>query len=48
MHVEIGSLIGPSLPCVTIIQLDPMLITGEVTEKNVDQIKLGQKLISIF
>ena len=25
-------------------ELDPMIITGEVTEKNVDQIKLGQKV----
>ena len=27
-----------------IMRLNPMVITGEVTEKNVDQIKLGQKV----
>ena len=31
VHVEIGSLIGPSLPCVTIIQLDPMKVIGAVS-----------------
>ena len=41
VHVEIGSLIGPSLPCVTIIQLDPMKVIGEVTEKEVSKIKKG-------
>ncbi len=39
VHVEIGSLIGPSLPCVTIIQLDPVKVIGEVTEKEVRKIK---------
>ena len=41
VHVEIGSLIGPSLPCVTIIQLDPMKVVGEVTEKEVGKIEKG-------
>ena len=44
MHVEIGSLIGPSLPCVTIIQLDPMKVVGEVTEKEVSKVKKKSKV----
>ena len=44
VHVEIGSLIGPSLPCVTIIQLDPMKVVGEVTEKEVSKVKKNSKV----
>ena len=44
VHVEIGSLIGPSLPCVTIIQLDPMKVVGEVTEKEVSRIQKKSKV----
>ncbi len=44
VHVEIGSLIGPSLPCVTIIQLDPMKVVGEVTEKEVSKVKKKLKV----
>ena len=44
VYVEIGSLIGPSLPCVTIIQLDPMKVVGEVTEKEVGKIEIGSKV----
>ena len=44
IHVEIGSLIGPNLPCATIIQLDPMKVVGEVTEKEVSKIEKGSKV----
>ena len=44
VYLEIGDLITPASPCAKIMRLNPMLITGEVTEKNVDQIKLGQKV----
>ena len=43
VYVEIGSLIGPSLPCVTIIQLNPMKVTGEVTGKNGKSNKKGSE-----
>ena len=44
VYLEVGDLITPASPCAKIMRLDPMIITGEVTEKNVDQIKLGQKV----
>ena len=44
VYLEIGDLITPASPCAKIMRLDPMVITGEVTEKNVDQIKLDQKV----
>ena len=44
VYLEIGDLITPASPCAKIMRLDPMVITGEVTEKNVDQIKIGQKV----
>ena len=44
VYLEIGDFNWTSFPVCKNNELDPMLITGEVTEKNVDQIKLGQKV----
>ena len=44
VYLEIGDLITPASPCAKIMRLNPMLITGEVTEKNVDQVNLNQNV----
>ena len=44
MYVEIGDLVNPNQPCAQLLQLDPMTVSGEVTEKNIDQIKLDQSV----
>ena len=44
IFLEPGDLIVPNTPCAKIMKLDPMVITGEVTEKNVDQVNLKQKV----
>ena len=37
INVKVGDLISPSQMCGSIIQLDPMIVSGEVTEKNIVQ-----------
>ncbi|MAK02112.1 MAG: hypothetical protein CMP35_01550, partial [Rickettsiales bacterium] len=44
VFLELGDLITPTTPCAKIIKLNPMIITGEVTEKNVDKINLDQEV----
>ena len=44
IFLEPGDLIAPTTPCAKIMKLDPMVITGEVTEKNVDQVNLNQNV----
>ena len=44
VFVEVGDLITPATPCAKIMQLDPMKVTGEVTEKNVAQLSIDQKV----
>ena len=42
VYVEVGDLISPTQSCAKLMQLDPIIITGEVTEKNVELIREGQ------
>ena len=42
IFVEIGDLVSPSQPCAKLMQLDPITVTGEVTEKNVDLVTEDQ------
>ncbi len=42
VFVEIGDLISPTQPCAKLMQLDPITVTGEVTEKNVELITEDQ------
>ena len=44
INVKVGDLISPSQMCGSVIQLDPMIVTGEVTEKNITQIIPQQKV----
>ena len=42
VFVEIGDLVSPTQACAKLMQLNPITVTGEVTEKNVEQITLNQ------
>ena len=42
IFVEIGDLVSPTQPCAKLMQLDPITVTGEVTEKNVDLVTEDQ------
>ena len=44
INVKVGDLISPSQKCGSIIQLDPMIVSGEVTEKNIVQMIPDQKV----
>ncbi|MDC3085921.1 efflux RND transporter periplasmic adaptor subunit [Pelagibacteraceae bacterium] len=48
VYLELGDLITPASPCAKVMKLNPMIITGEVTEKNVDQINLEKKVTINF
>jgi multidrug efflux system membrane fusion protein len=39
---EIGEYLLPSQPCGLLVDLDPMLIVGEATEKQIGSLKIGQ------
>ena len=41
---EIGDLMSPASACAVLLQLNPMIVSGEVTEKNVTKIKLNNKV----
>jgi len=41
VHQEIGDYVAPSAACVTLIDLDPMLLVGRVAEKDVHRIEPG-------
>ena len=42
VFVEVGDLISPTQPCAKLMQLDPITVTGEVTEKNIELITENQ------
>ena len=46
VYVEVGDLISPAQPCAKLMQLDPITVTGEVTEKNVELI-IEDQLVDI-
>ena len=46
--VEIGDLMTPASTCAVILQLNPMIVTGEVTEKNVSQVTIGEDVYINF
>lgn len=39
--VEVGDYLTPGSSCVTLIEMDPMLVSGQVSEKNIGQLALG-------
>jgi multidrug efflux system membrane fusion protein len=40
-HVEVGAFVQPGTPCATVIDLDPMLLVGRVSEREVHAVRLG-------
>ena len=42
VHVEIGDYVNPGQGCATIVDLNPMLMVGRVSEKDVLDLKLGE------
>ena len=42
VHVEIGDYVNPGQSCATIVDLNPMLMVGRVSEKTVMELQLGQ------
>jgi multidrug efflux system membrane fusion protein len=44
VFVEIGDLMTPASTCAVLLQLNPMIVSGEVTEKNVTQVSIGEDI----
>ena len=42
-HVETGDLLQPGTPCVTLIDLDPMKVVAQVSEKEVHHFEVGSQ-----
>lgn len=41
LHLDEGDYAMPGAPCATLIDLDPMLVTAQVTEEQVEHLRLG-------
>jgi multidrug efflux system membrane fusion protein len=41
-HMEVGQYVTPGSPCITLVDLDPMLLIGQVAENELLSIKPGQ------
>lgn len=41
---EVGEYLGPGQPCALLIDMNPLVVSGEVTEKQVAGIKVGQQV----
>ena len=42
VHLEVGDYVNPGQSCATIVDLNPMLMVGRVSEKNIMELQLGQ------
>ncbi len=42
VHLEVGDFVGPGATCVTLVDLDPMLMVGRVAERDVHLVRLGE------
>lgn len=42
-HVEVGDFMRPGEPCVTVVDLDPMLLVGQIAEKDVSRLRIGEQ-----
>jgi multidrug efflux system membrane fusion protein len=42
VHQDVGDYVNASAPCVTVVDLDPMLLVGRVAEKDVHRLRLSQ------
>lgn len=48
VHLEVGDYTTPGAPCATVVDLDPMLLTGQVTERDVTDLRLGQPATGVL
>lgn len=44
-QVEVGDFVRPGEPCATIVDLDPMLLVGQVAEKDVSRLSIGTEAL---
>lgn len=42
--VEIGDFLSPGAPCVTLMEVDPILVAGQVAEKSIQHLALGDEV----
>ncbi|MEK9824095.1 MAG: efflux RND transporter periplasmic adaptor subunit, partial [Gammaproteobacteria bacterium] len=42
--VEVGDFLAPGAPCVTLMEVDPILVTGQVAEKSIQHLALGDEV----
>ncbi len=43
VHQEVGDYVNPGSPCATIVDLDPMLLVGRISEADVARVSVGQQ-----
>lgn len=48
VHAEVGDFTSPGSACVTVVDLNPMLLVGRVAEKDVQLLKLDQQVTGIL
>ena len=48
VHSEVGDYAAPGTECVTVVDLDPMLLVGRVAEKDVQLLKLDQQVTGVM
>lgn len=46
IHLNVGDYVTPGSTCVTLLDLDPMLVTAQVTERDVAQIREGSPVLA--
>lgn len=42
--VEVGDFLSPGATCVSLMEIDPMLVAGQVAEKSIQKVALGNKV----
>lgn len=48
VHQDVGDYVNASAPCVTIVDLDPMLLVGRVAEKDVNLLRLDEPVTGLL
>lgn len=48
VHLEVGDYATPGSPCVTVVDMNPMLLKGRVSERQVSRIEPGQTVTGVL
>lgn len=48
VHQEVGDYVAPGATCVTVVDLDPMLLVGQVAEKDVPRLKIDLPVTGVL